>query len=125
MTLRQPATRSPKRAILLALVLAAALYGLVAATAARPAHASTDQASIMMGDDQLVYRNDATREAALKVMQALGADYVRVTVLWSNLALGIKQYDHKHHIRFRPANPAAYPAANWNRYDALVRSVEA
>jgi hypothetical protein len=125
MTLSHSHTARFARVLRAAPALAAALCALAGLTGAAPARANPQQASIMMDDDQLVYRNDATREATLKVMQALGVDYVRVTVLWSNVALGIKQYDHKHHIAFRPANPAAYPAANWNRYDALVRSVQA
>lgn len=125
MTLPIPLRLLRGRAAAGALVLVLALGAGLALGRAAPARANPLQASIMMDDDQLVYRNDATREAALKVMQALGVDWVRVTVLWSNVALGITQYDHQHHIHFRPADPATYPARNWNRYDALVRSAQA
>ena len=122
--LPRPHVRRP-RVTVAAVALALALSALGGLVGARPAAANPLQASIMMDDDQLVYRNDATREAALKVMQALGVDEIRVTVLWANVALGIQQYDHRHHIRFRPADPASYPPSNWNRYDALVRSAQA
>lgn len=121
-------TRYPRTCLRVALTLALALTLLACGSPAlvrtTPARANSQMVSIMMDDDQLVYRNDATREAALKQMQALGVEAIRVTVLWSNVALGIQQYDRQHHIRFRPTDPASYPARNWNRYDALVRSAE-
>jgi hypothetical protein len=124
MTLSLPSPLTFRRARRGALVVAAALLALVLLGPAAPARANSVQTSIMMDDDHLVYGNDATREAALSVMQALGVDEVRVTVLWSNVALGIQQYDRAHHLAFRPADPASYPARNWNRYDALVASAQ-
>jgi hypothetical protein len=104
---------------LLALAL---LLGAVFALRPAAAHAGLGQASIMMDDNNLVYRNDRTRDVTLQQMKSIGVDYVRVTLLWSNLADGIQAYDHKHHIRFNPANPASYPALNWNRYDGIVET---
>jgi hypothetical protein len=104
-----------------AIVLLVGLFVLAGALArSLPAHASILQSSIMMDDNHLVYGTDATREKALSQMEALGVDYVRVTVLWSNVALGAVAYDKKHHIKFNPANPKDYPPLNWDRYDNLV-----
>jgi hypothetical protein len=110
-----PRLARPALVLLLALV---ALAGALARTL--PAGASILQSSIMMDDNHLVYGSDALRGKALAQMQALGVDYVRVTVLWANVALGAQAYDHKRHINFNPSNPKDYPPANWNRYDNLV-----
>ena len=68
------------------LIAAALLACAVAPPAA--ARASATQVSIMQDDDQLVYRDDATRDRALDEMKALGVDVVRATVLWRNVAAG-------------------------------------
>src|SRR5258708_17572860 len=52
------------------------------------AHAGADQASIMMDDDQLLYRTDQVRGRTLVVMKSLGVDAIRVTVLWKTVAEG-------------------------------------
>jgi hypothetical protein len=97
---------------------------LILLMCAASAQASDDQLSIMMDDDLLLYRGDATRDAALHKMAAAGVDMVRVTVLWSVVADGAKK-GHKQHKRFNKlgaANPKAYPKLNWDRYDRLVRA---
>ena len=73
------------------------------------ARASETQLSIMMDDDLLVYRDDATRDKAMTRMKQLGVDYVRVTVLWRVVADGARR-------------PGTYPVRNWDRYDRLVRA---
>ena len=121
------------RSIVLALVLGALL---VPATA----QASPSQMSIMMDDDLLVYRNDATAARALTQMKSLGVDTVRVTVLWETVAenarflkadiakLRGEEYTRarkaarRQNARFKPANPSTYPIRNWDRYDNLVRA---
>jgi hypothetical protein len=55
----------------------------------------------------------------LKTLRRLGVDVVRVDVAWSSLAP-----DAGSRVRprnFRPRDPAAYPAAAWAPYDAIVR----
>src|SRR4051794_19481854 len=64
------------------------LLVLVALLLPAGAHAGPQQLSVMMDDDSLVYRGDAARDRALKLMKALGVDEVRVTVLWSVVADG-------------------------------------
>src|SRR4051812_252428 len=107
--------------------LRAALAGvaaLVALVLPPVAHAGQDQQSFVMDDDLLVYRDDATRDAALKRMKALGADGVRVTVLWSVVADRARSTSARAR-RFRRLgadDPRAYPKLNWDRYDRLVRA---
>jgi hypothetical protein len=48
-------------------------------------------------------------------MQALGVDYVRVTVLWRVVANRMKRAKRRH-----GDSPKAYPKVNWDRYDGLV-----
>ena len=100
------------------------------------AQASPEQASIMMDDDQLVYRTDATRARALVAMKSLGVEVVRVTVLWKTVAEGasltnkeiarlkgdrLKARARRQRARFKPRNPRTYPTRNWDRYDNLVK----
>ena len=89
---------------------------LVAALAPAPAQASSTQLSIMMDDDNLLYRGDAVRDQTLTKMRQIGVDVVRVTVLWSVVAERTKK------LGARGSNPGAYPKRNWDRYDNLVRS---
>jgi len=76
----------------------------------------------MQDDDELVYRDDARRDAALKRMKALGVDVVRVTVLWRNVAAGVSASQaRRRDLRI----PRSYGVRIWNRYDNLVRSAQA
>src|SRR3954454_6404470 len=94
---------------------------LICALAPAAAHASAAQLSIMQDDDQLVYRDDATRDKALRQMKALGVDVVRVTVLWRNVAARVTKSDAR---RKDMSNPRSYGVRTWNRYDNLVRSAQ-
>jgi hypothetical protein len=96
------------------LLLLLPLFSLALAV---PAHASSaTQISIMMDDNNLLYKGDTARVAALQRMKALGVDYVRVTVLWKVVAHRMKHSQRKHADR-----PQAYPKVGWDRYDRLVR----
>ena len=87
------------------------------APASRAEASSITQLSVMMDDNQLLYRGDQAREFAMQRMKSLGVDYVRVTVLWRVVAHHMKKKNRR-----RADNPKAYPKTNWDRYDALVRS---
>jgi hypothetical protein len=103
------------------LLLALLLVSLAAPAAAQ----ANPQAmySIMMDDDQLLYRGDAARDAAMKRMKALGVDYVRVTVLWSVVAENAKTDRRgKKRPKFKADQPGTYPKGNWDKYDRLVRA---
>ncbi len=116
------------RSFILALLLGALL--------APAAHASPTQTSIMMDDDLLVYRNDATAARALTQMKSLGVDTIRVTVLWSVVANNArptkgeiaklkgkaKDKARRQAARFKGGDPSTYPAQNWDRYDNLVKA---
>jgi hypothetical protein len=97
-----------------AAALACVLVGLGAAA---PAHGASFMVSIMQDDNQVVYGTRAQRVTALQRMKALGTDAVRATVLWEAVAT-------RRRIR-RGADPRAYPAIQWDRYDGLVRDANA
>jgi hypothetical protein len=99
------------------------LLVLVLAGLAVPVAATANQGlmfSVMMDDDHLLYRGDQVRDDALRRMQSLGVDYVRVSVLWNVVAENARKGKRKK--RFRPDDPHTYPPGNWDRYDRLVRS---
>ena len=103
----------------------AALMGVLASLALpAAAQAQPNLFSVMMDDDQLVYRDDTTRDRALIRMKEMGVDQVRVTVLWSvvaDKARSTKARD-KRFRKLKASNPKAYPKLNWDRYDRLVRA---
>ncbi|MEA2123530.1 MAG: hypothetical protein QOI80_312, partial [Solirubrobacteraceae bacterium] len=94
---------------------------ILLALAALPATAlaSADQESTFQDDDQFLYTSAAKQRAHLDELRALGVDRVRVTVLWRGIAPA------KRPAAFHAADPAAYPAGVWAKYDNLVREAEA
>jgi len=113
-----------RRRSLQILPLIAVLAGVFAAPAA---HANPSQYSVMMDDNNLLYRTDKVRDRTLATMKSLGVDYVRVTVLWSVVADHARSTKARDR-RFRKLgadNPRAYPRLNWNRFDGLVRTAQA
>jgi hypothetical protein len=72
--------------------------------------------SLMQDDNQLIYSSAENRSLTLNRMKQIGVDAVRVSVLWDAVA-----------PRTRPRNgsdPHAYRAANWDKYDDLVRAAQ-
>jgi hypothetical protein len=101
------------------------------------AQADSDQGSFVQDDDQLLYRGDRTASRTLVTARSLGAEGVRVTVLWRVAAQGadlsnaeIKLIKNKklrakalaQRKRFKPTDPRTYPTQNWDRYDNLVKT---
>ena len=119
------------------LLLATLLLTCLAAPAAQ---AAPDQASIIMDDDQLLYRGDRTASRTLVTARSLGAEAVRVTVLWRVVGEGarlsnreierlktdkLRDQARAQRKRFKPADPRTYPTRNWDRYDNLVKTASA
>ncbi|CAN5163264.1 hypothetical protein BH20ACT16_BH20ACT16_12520 [soil metagenome] len=114
-----------------------ALAALLLMTLSVPtAQASPEQVSVMMDDDQLLYRGDKIRGRTLVQMRTLGVDVVRATVLWKTVAEGasltnkeinrlkgeeLKDKARAQRRRFKPKDPRTYPTRNWDRYDNLVK----
>ncbi len=110
---------------------------LLMGLAAPAAHAAQDQVSIVMDDDQFLYRGDQTAARTLAVARSLGAEAVRVTVLWRVVGEGarlsnkeierlktdkLRDRARAQRKRFKPTDPRTYPTRNWDRYDNLVKA---
>src|SRR3954466_11334229 len=97
----------------------AVLILCVAALSALPAYASArrDQVSIIQDDAKVVFSGDAVRNSTLDERRSLGADVVKVSISWRNLASAGKPS--------RPDDPSAYPAAKWAPYDAAIQGATA
>ena len=96
------------------LIIASALALALITGMAAQAHAAAFELSVMQDDNYLIYSSAQSRTTALGRMQKMGVDAVRVSVLWDAVA-------PKKKIK-NGADPKAYRAANWDRYDDLVRA---
>jgi hypothetical protein len=104
------------------LTTALAATALVLALALAPAPAALadhTQVSILQDDQHLLYDSADTAEFTMFVLKLLGVQEVRVTVEWQYLAP--RPSSRRAPRRFNAANPAAYPASAWARYDRVVK----
>jgi len=86
-----------------------------------PAHASPTQISIVQDEQRLIEEGPAAQAAALDEIKSIGAEVVKVTVNWRNLAPG----GSRKPAGFVGDNPAEYNPAEWAMYDSLVRGAAA
>src|SRR3954453_7203376 len=95
--------------------LPAAFTICLAVFAALPTWASarSTQISIIQDDAKVIASGNDVRNATLDEMRGLGADVIKVSISWRELANGGKPSN--------PDDPNAYPAANWAPYDAAVQ----
>ena len=82
------------------------------------AAASSTQDSTFQ-DDALLVSDAATQARTLDTLKALGADRVRVTLVWRAVAPAGGEATKP--AGFDATNPAAYPAGAWDPYDRVVR----
>ena len=94
----------------------AALLLSFAALHAASAIASTTQESIFQDDNQL----KANPAGTMQVLRDLGVQRVRVNLTWNTVAPS--PLSTKRPKAFNASDPAAYPAAGWAPYDAIVRA---
>lgn len=83
------------------------------------AAASSEQEAMFQDDNALVYGTPGTVASTLDELQALGVDRVRISVFWSVVAP--EPDSEVKPAGFDGANPGAYPAGAWDRYDTVVR----
>ena len=95
--------------------LPVALTLCLAVLAALPTYASarSNQLSIIQDDARVIASGNDARNATLDEMRALGADVVKLSISWRDLAGGGKPSN--------PADPNAYPADKWAPYDAAIQ----
>jgi hypothetical protein len=104
----------PSRRLACALALAA---GALAGAGAAPAAASPTQISIIQDEQRLLHDGPAAQSVALDEIKSLGAEVVKVTVNWRNIAPG----GPRKPSGFVGDDPAEYSAAAWAPFDSLVR----
>src|SRR4051794_36812558 len=100
-----------RRPLLASIFVLAAMAGITS-----QAQAAKFMFSVMQDDNQLIYSSADNRNVALNRMKLMGVDAVRVSVLWDAVA-------PKKKIK-NGADPKAYRAANWDKYDDLARAAE-
>jgi Cellulase (glycosyl hydrolase family 5) len=83
------------------------------------ATASNTQESTFSDDALLVNGSPAVQASTLDTMKALGADRVRVSLVWRLVAPTAEAAQKP--AGFDGSNPAAYPPGAWDRYDRLVQ----
>ncbi len=108
----------PPRRLAAAFAIALAAAALLALPAG--ASASASQESIFMDDSEIVFGTDEKVEATFSILRGLGVDRVRVSVLWRLLAPAPTSRTRPAFGAGGPSDPAAYPAAAWDRYDRIV-----
>jgi hypothetical protein len=75
-----------------------------------------------MDDAKIVYaQSDDDLDRTLATIRELGADRIRVSVYWSLVAPEPQIRERPAFGAGGPADPAAYPAERWDRYDRIVR----
>ena len=102
-------------------VRAAILAIALCAIAAAPASAGRSQESIVMDDAHIVYVTPEQLDANFAELKAIGVDRVRVSLYWRLVAPAA---DQDQRPDFDAGNPAAYPRAHWDRYDAIVHAAQ-
>lgn len=109
---RRPRRRSPALALALCLLL-----GLPSAAAA-----SKTQESIFQSDGLLTGLGPGIQAQTLNTLKGLGVDTIHALVLWNQYAPRARS--HKRPSGFHASDPNAYPAANWDKLDGLVRGAQ-
>ena len=110
-----------------ALAAAAAVAALVCAFAVidltdpTPARASSNQVSMLLDDDQLIYTSTKHMLQTLQTLHSLGVDVVKVSVVWQLIAPNASS---THRPNFDATDPAAYPPGAWSRWDMLVETAQ-
>src|SRR5882757_2393038 len=98
--------------------VACALATAALTAAAVPAAAAPTQESMFQDDSLLVFKSSSSVAKTMDTLRYLGVDRLRVTVFWNLIAPNSAS---RNKPRFDATDPAAYPAAGWQRYDTIVR----
>jgi hypothetical protein len=91
------------------------ILALLAALPGR-ASASATQQSMLMDDQELIYSAPSRVVKTLEQLSSLGVDTVKVSLVWTLIAPDSSSHERPD---FDAANPGAYPASGWARYDLI------
>src|SRR4051812_7902222 len=91
-----------------------AIFAALLLSAMLPTYASArkDQVSVIQDDARVL--SGSAREGTLDEMKTLGADVVKITIFWRDVAAEKPG---------NPEDPNAYPAAKWAPYDAAIQGI--
>ncbi len=103
------------------LSLLAALVAVCAALALHASSAAASSTQIALIQDGIALNNNPSGDLA--EMKGLGANTVRVLLYWWQVAPSSSSF--KEPRGFKASNPGAYPARNWDQWDAIVRTAHA
>jgi hypothetical protein len=112
-------TETSRRRARRALVVAAACAALPAA----PAFAAPSQQSLIEDETLMLESGPAVQAATLDEAKALGADIVRVNVIWNRYAPAPNS--KRKPKRFNGSDPAKYPTGAFAMLDSLVAGAQA
>ena len=104
----------PLRSLIAAILVLAALPSF--------ALASRTQESTFQDDPLLVYGSAEQQISTLDTLKSFGVDRIRVSVFWRLLAPANDQLEKPN---VDTADPAAYQAKVWEKYDALITAAQA
>jgi hypothetical protein len=79
--------------------------------------------SMFQDDQHLIYSPTPVVTRTLNILQGLGVDQIRATVVWKDIAPNATSPTAP--ARFNATDPASYPAAVWAPYDRLDELVRA
>lgn len=115
----------PQRAVAAVATVAALICALavIEFTAPSPARASSNQVSMLLDDDQLIYASTQHMVQTLQTLHALGVDVVKVSMVWQLVAPDFSSAQRP--SNFDATNPADYPPGAWSRWDTLVETARA
>ena len=111
MSLELRSPRSLSRRLSLLLPLAAAIF------AAFASGATASRGQMAMFQDDQALRGDP--QGTLQQIRSLGAREIRLFINWQAVAPNANS--RRRPRSFDAANPAAYPAGNWQIYDTIIR----
>ena len=100
---------------------AALVTAALALLSAPAAHASRNQESIIEDEHQMLYSGPVARTQALDDAVALGADTIRVNVVWRSFA---PSPGSTRRPRFDATNPLAYPQSMFAQLDDLIAQAQ-
>ncbi len=83
------------------------------------ADASRMQESTFQDDIRLVHAPAGDVQHTMNTLKALGVDRLRISVFWHLVAPASRSESKP--VGFESADPGAYPAGAWDRYDRIVR----
>ncbi len=115
----------PQRAFAAAAAVAALVCAraVIEFTVPSPARASSNEVSMLLDDDQLIYTSTQHMVQTLETLHGLGVDVVKVSMVWQLVAPNYSSTQRP--ANFDATNPADYPPGAWSRWDTLVEAAHA